>query len=73
MISAQVTTRWRLSFRCEVYVHSGGENNVPGLPDPIPVRRCPMTVGEITLVVSLIGIILSAFSLGYRVGRGSKK
>ena len=32
-----------------------------------------MTVGEITLVVSLIGIILSAFSLGYRVGRGSKK
>ena len=31
-----------------------------------------MTVEELTLIVSLIGIVLSAFSLGYRVGRGSK-
>ena len=32
-----------------------------------------MTIEELTLIVSLIGIVLSAFSLGYRVGRGSKK
>ena len=31
-----------------------------------------MTIEEMGLIVSLIGIILSAFSLGYRVGRGSK-
>jgi hypothetical protein len=31
-----------------------------------------MTVEELTLIVSLIGIVLSAFSLGYRGGRGSK-
>ena len=32
-----------------------------------------MTVEEMALIVSLIGIVLSAFSLDYRVGRGSKK
>lgn len=32
-----------------------------------------MTVGEITLIVSLFGVVISSFSLGYRVGRGSKK
>ena len=31
-----------------------------------------MTIEEMGLIVSLIGIVLSAFSLGYRVGRGSK-
>ena len=32
-----------------------------------------MTVGEMTLIVSLIGIVLSALSLGCKIGRGSKK
>jgi len=32
-----------------------------------------MTVEEMALIVSLIGIVLSAVSLGYRGGRGPKK
>ncbi len=32
-----------------------------------------MTIEGMTLIVSLIGLVLSAFSLGYKVGRGSKK
>ncbi len=30
-----------------------------------------MTIEEMGLIVSLIGIVLSAFSLGYRVGQPS--
>jgi hypothetical protein len=32
-----------------------------------------MTIEEMGLIVSLIGIVLSALSLGYKIGRGSKK